>query len=378
VPDLPTRTVQARTIGRTFTAPNGKVFRPSIFLTVTCRSYGRVDKEGVPIDMDAYDYRSAARDAIHYPKLVDRLWQNMRRVVGYDVQYMGTLEPQRRLAPHLHALLRGTISRADLRRIVAATYHQVWWPSTEHVRYRSRRLPAWDGDIDAYVDPDTGDTLSTWDQALDALDADHEAEPSHVVRFGSQLRAEGVLAGSPEADRCIGYVAKYLTKDLGAVLDAAKASPRQIEHQDRLWQALRYEPCSPTCANWLRYGVQPHNPKPGLVPGFCGGKVHRRESLGFGGRRVLVSRRWSGKTLADHCADRRSWVREVLGLPDDPEADKYLWVQADTTDPDVLPREKRLLLAIADRSRWRDELRRALDDSRSADTSDATATRSAA
>lgn len=47
----------------------------------------------------AYDYQGAARDAIHYPKNVDRLWQNMRRVVGYDVQYMGTLEPQRRLAP---------------------------------------------------------------------------------------------------------------------------------------------------------------------------------------------------------------------------------------------------------------------------------------
>lgn len=36
VPDLPTRKVEGRTIGRTFTAPDGKVFRPSIFLTVTC------------------------------------------------------------------------------------------------------------------------------------------------------------------------------------------------------------------------------------------------------------------------------------------------------------------------------------------------------
>jgi hypothetical protein len=84
--------VEARTIGRTFTAPNGKVFRPSIFLTVTCRSYGRVDKEGVPFDMDAYDYQGAARDSIHYAKALDRLWQNMRRVVGYDVQYVATLD----------------------------------------------------------------------------------------------------------------------------------------------------------------------------------------------------------------------------------------------------------------------------------------------
>lgn len=24
---------------------------------------------------------------------------------------------------------------------------------------------------------------------------------------------------------------------------------------------LRYEPCSPTCANWLRYGITPKNPQ---------------------------------------------------------------------------------------------------------------------
>jgi hypothetical protein len=60
----------------------GKMFRPSIFLTLTCRSYGRVNSLGVPRDLDAYDYKTAARDAIHFPKLVDRFWQNLRRVVG--------------------------------------------------------------------------------------------------------------------------------------------------------------------------------------------------------------------------------------------------------------------------------------------------------
>ena len=158
-----------------------------------------------------------------------------------------------------------------------------------------------------------------------------------MVRFGTQLRAEGVLAGSPQADRCIGYVAKYLTKDIGSVHDPEESSPRQIEHHDRLWQALRYEPCSPTCANWLRYGVQPRHAKAGLTPGYCKGKVHRRETLGFGGRRVLVSRKWSGKTLADHRADRRAWVRDLLGLPDDPDANGYLWVQAAPPTPTSSP-----------------------------------------
>ncbi|WP_394346868.1 replication initiator [Thermobifida fusca] len=41
-----------------------------------------------------------------------------------------------------------------------------------------------------------------------------------------------------------------------------------------------------------------------MRPGFCTSKAHRREHLGYAGRRVLVSRKWSGKTLANHKADR--------------------------------------------------------------------------
>jgi Replication initiator protein, pSAM2 len=63
-------------------------------------SYGRVDAEGAAVDPDGYDYRRAARDAIHFPALLDRFWQNTRRCVGWDVQYFGTVEPQKRGAPH--------------------------------------------------------------------------------------------------------------------------------------------------------------------------------------------------------------------------------------------------------------------------------------
>src|SRR5690349_13392487 len=51
-------------------------------------------------------------------------------------------------------------------------------------------------------------------RALDAL-AEQDAEPLHLVRFGAQVDVKGVLAGSPEAERCIGYLVKYLVKDLG-------------------------------------------------------------------------------------------------------------------------------------------------------------------
>jgi hypothetical protein len=81
-PELPRLPVDRRTIGRAYEAPDGTVWRPSMFLTLTCDSYGRVNADGTPVDPDSYDYRRAARDAIHFPKLVDRFSQNLRRAVG--------------------------------------------------------------------------------------------------------------------------------------------------------------------------------------------------------------------------------------------------------------------------------------------------------
>jgi hypothetical protein len=52
---------------------------------------------------------------------------------------------------------------------------------------------------------------------------------------------------------------------------------------------------------------------PNLRPGLCKGKA-RREHLGYGGQRVLTSRKWSGKSLADHRADRQAWLTETLGF----------------------------------------------------------------
>ena len=119
-----------------------------------------------------------------------------------------------------------------------------------------------------------------------------------MARFGERFDAQGVLAGSKDAARCIGYLTKYLTKQVGDChhpdTDAQRA------HAARLAEALRFQPCSPTCANWLRYGIQPKNARPGLVPGRCKGKAQDADHLGYAGRRVLVSRKWSGKTLADH------------------------------------------------------------------------------
>ena len=130
----------------------------------------------------------------------------------------------------------------------------------------------------------------------------------------------------------------------------AQTSAQQA-HAARLAEALRYQPCSPRCANWLRYGIQPKNARPGLAPGRCKGKAHDADHLGYAGRRVLVSRKWSGKTLADHRADRKDWLLATLGVSATDPA-RYAWEPVAPADPDHMEHSRRLLHVVADRVRW--------------------------
>ena len=346
-PDLPRRKVNPRTVGKSYAAPDGKIFRPSLFVTLTCPSYGRVGDDGTPADPGSYDYDRAGRDALTFAALFDRFIQNLRRYLGYDVQYFAAVEPQRRLAPHIHTAIRGTIARAEIRRVLAATYHQVWWPDASEVKYDGDQLPVWDEASGNYLDPATGEVLPNWDQALDAIGKDDQ--PWHIARFGARFDAQGVLAGSKDAARCIGYLTKYLTKQVADCHHAETYAQRA--HAARLAEALRFQPCSPRCANWLRYGIQPQNARPGLAPGRCKGKAHDADHLGCAGRRVLVSRKWSGKTLADHRADRKDWLLATLGVPATDPA-RYAWEPVAPTDPDHMEHARRLLHAVADRMRW--------------------------
>jgi hypothetical protein len=347
-PDLPRRPVDKRTVGRVFAGR----YRPSTFLTLALDSYGRVDDKGAAVDPDRYDYRRAARDAIHFPALVDRFWQNTRRCVGWDVQYFGTVEPQKRGAPHFHA----AIPRAELRAITAATYHQVWWPTHDHLLYGEQRLPLWDTRAKAFTDPDTGRPLPTWEQACEEL-----TEPAHVVRFGAQVHVKGILGGTEEAGRHVGYLTKYLTKSIGEAAGLGEhATDAQRDHAHRLHAELRVTPCSPRCAVWLLYGVQPHGARHSLTPGHCKGKAHKPEHLGIAGRRVLVSRKWSNKTLDDHRAERGEFVRQLLqqvGIQPahGPDDGPYRWERPAPADPDVPPRPVLLLRAVAERQRWKAE-----------------------
>ncbi|WP_188896865.1 replication initiator [Microlunatus endophyticus] len=306
--DLPRVQMEDRTVGRVFQAPDGRRYRPSMFVTLTLPSYGKIKSNGAPVDPGTYNYRRAALDALHFAKLVDRFWQNLRRCSGYKVQYFAAVEPQKRLAPHLHAAVRGAIPREIIRQVARATYVQVWWPQFDQAIYVDR-LPVWDGSD--YVDPDTGELLPTWDGALSALTDEDRA--AHVMRLGNRLDIAGIIAPSADADRAVRYLTKYLAKSIASTYSASDGfDPDYEAHIDRLHEELRFLPCSEHCANWLRYGIQPKDAVPALRPGACGSKAHDRENLGVGGRRVLVSRQWSGKTLGEHRADRATVVREAL------------------------------------------------------------------
>ena len=368
-PDLPRVPIEDRTVGRAFTGRSGTVYRPSMFLTFTLPSYGRVRSDGTPAHPSSYDYRRAALDALHFSKLVDRVWQNVRRAVGFKVQYFAAVEPQRRLAPHLHAAVRGAIPREILRQVIGATYHQVWWPACDEPVY-VETLPMWQQGV-GYVDPISRSALPTWAQALDALDANQSAAPTHVLRFGKQMDVQGILASEGDADRRVSYLTKYLSKSFGdAYADAEDTTRRQRAHLLRLHEEVRWLPCSPFCWNWLRFGVQPKDASEGMVPGSCPSKAHDSEHLGCGGRRVLVSRLWTGKTLKDHKADRAEVVRQVLlaaGI-EKPEVDRlsvlakrkdgaqrFHWTVHDPMDSTVPLYRQVMTVAIRERMRWQAE-----------------------
>ncbi|WP_040788452.1 replication initiator, partial [Nocardia paucivorans] len=150
------------------------------------------------------------------------------------------------------------------------------------------------------------------------------------------------------------------TKSIGEVLEAKTA--RAADHYDRLHAELQRVPCSKRCPVWLRYGIVPVGATDKTVPGRCKGKAHRRDTLGLPGRRVLKSDLWSGKTLADHNADRAEFVRQLLarfGI-EKPDRSHLQITPVQPGDPNALPRDHLILATIARRSAWRAEYNRAL------------------
>jgi hypothetical protein len=141
---------------------------------------------------------------------------------------------------------------------------------------------------------------------------------------------------------------------------------------------VRWLPCSPQCWNWLRYGITPKDAAPGMQPGWCPKRAHDPARLGCGGRRVLVSDYWTGKTLTEHAAERLGAVRAVLEaagiqLPAGCSATeintygrpRWIWEPIDRGDLDAPRYRQALTTSIRQRITWREQYEQARDTQRS-------------
>jgi hypothetical protein len=104
-------------------------------------------------------------------------------------------------------------------------------------------LPVWHEASGRYLDPATGEFLPTWDEALDTIGGDDQ--PLHVARFGPKFDAQGVLAGSRDSARCIGYLTKYLANCHQTATDVQQAHAGRlacrfnaVEMRQTLWRSL--------------------------------------------------------------------------------------------------------------------------------------------
>jgi hypothetical protein len=84
--------------------------------------------------------------------------------------------------------------------------------------------------------------------------------------------------------------------------------------------------------------------------------------LGLPGRRVLVSRRWSNKTLPDHKHDRAEFVRQTLAAIGivKPDRSHLIITPVEPGDKNVPPRDHLIMAAASQRTTWRAEYTRAL------------------
>ncbi|MET8653421.1 replication initiator [Nocardia aurea] len=365
LPDLPRKKVARTTVGTAYA--NGK-YRPSTFFTLTVDSYGHINRvrdeetgkmvsDGSPRDPDSYDYARAARDIMHVKRLFDHWVINLRRAVGWNVQYFGTVEPQKRGAPHIHLAIRGSIPTKLLYAVTAATYRSTWWPhfGPDNEMYSGDHMPVWDHRAGTFVDSDNGRALTEWEDALDIIASVDDIEPAHTMRFGGQCKPVQIIAGTPEMDRKVAYLTKYLTKSVTEVLESDSA--RVNRHYDRLHEELQRTPCSDKCPVWLRYGIVPKNASEKTQPGRCRGKNHRRDLLGVPGKRCVSSGDWTGKTIPDHKAERMEFVRKELAaigiFP--PDTSHLRITPVSPGDRDVPPRSDLILALVSARLKQRSQ-----------------------
>ena len=186
---LPARKIAPRTIGRVYTSPDGKKYRPSMFLTLTCDSYGKVRDDGTPVDPAAMTTPGRRGTRSTSPRC---LTGSSRTCAGCSAMRRSTSAGSSRSSawPRTSTWRSGAAcpGRCCARSWRPPTTKSGGPPPTT-VRFDGDQLPVWDEGSGNYLDPATGEVLQTWDDALDAIGpAD---QPRHVARFGAQVRRPG-------------------------------------------------------------------------------------------------------------------------------------------------------------------------------------------
>ena len=327
--------------------PDGKTWRPSMFLTLTCDSYGKVGPDGTPADPGQLRLPAgrtgraplpgAVRPAHPEPAPLPRL----RRPVLRHHRAAETPRPARppRL-PRRHLPRRPAA-------VIAATYHQVWWPPTAR---RLGRTSCPSGTSHPAVPrPGTGELLPTWDQALDAI-GPHD-QPLHVARFGPKFDAQGVLAGTKDAGRCIGYLTKYLTKQLAACHTDSNAAAADTPPGSST--RCGTSPAHPPARTGSATASSPGTPGPACGPDTAGAKPTAARTSA-----TPDAASWSPANGPARPSPTTAPTAKPGSSPpsasDLPATDpgRYNWERVTPDDPDHIPPTAASLHVLTDRARW--------------------------
>ena len=388
VPDLPRQKVDPRTVGRTYTGPDGTVHQPSMWLTLTLDSYGPV--HSIP-----------ARPAVHLPPPAQPTTTRCsaprstrpRTTTGAPPgtpctspgcsTVLAEPAPRGRLERPVRRLRRAATPARPARPLRHPRHHPPRHAATRSpppptTRCGGRpptdratpldRPPVWDADASAWIDPDTRTPLPTWARGprRDRRRPGRRAGARRPVRAAGQ--GQGRRARHARTSTAPSATSPSTSPKTPPTATPITSDP-QREHLDRLWHELRVTPCSDRCANWLLYGIQPKKahdqapPRPLQRPGPPADHPrHRRpprpRSPATGPAKPSpTTAPTPAPGSAPSSASATSADQTDAGRPTSPATPAPVaWEMARPDDPDLPPLEHRLLRAISTRIQRRREL----------------------